>query len=188
MTTSAYGLSEFVEDLRQITNEDTEESSILQKVTPLAQTFAVDTSWRDEKYYETDEEQGFGLHLLHEEPDHTLAVFAISWLPGKGVTPHNHRTWSVVVGVDGTEENTFWKRTDDGTQPGFASIEETARKTIEQGEVIGMKGDAIHSVINPSDQITLSLHVYGKHLNYSGRSLFDPDANTEEKFILKVQN
>jgi len=43
-------------------------------------------------------------------------------------------------------------------------------------------------VINPGDQTTLSLHVYGVHLNHSGRSLFDPDANTEEKLILKVQN
>lgn len=188
MATSPYNLSEFVDDLRQITTKESEESSILREVTPLAQRFAADPAWRDEKYYEANEEQGFGLHLLHEEPDHTLAVFAISWLPGKGVAPHNHRTWSVVVGVDGAELNTFWKRTDDGKQPGFAAIEENTQRNIEHGEVIGMDGSTIHSVINPGDQTTLSLHVYGMHLNHSGRSLFDPDANTEEKLFLKVQN
>mgnify|MGYP001209604686 FL=1 len=188
MTASSYSLTEFVEDLRQITAEHSEDSSILREVTPLAQRFAADPTWRDEKHYEADEEEGIGFHLLHEEPDNTLAVFAISWLPGKGVGPHNHRTWSVVVGVDGTELNTFWKRTDDGDKPGFATIEETSRRDIGHGEVIGMDRNAIHSVINNGDQTTLSLHVYGMHLNHSGRSLFDPLANTEEKLIVKVQD
>ena len=188
MKSSSYDLNEFVADLQRIEAEETTDAAILRQVTPLAQRFAADSSWRDDKYYETDEEQGIGFHLLHEEPDHTLAVFAISWLPGKGVGPHNHRTWSVVIGVDGIELNTFWKRTDDGNEPGFATIEETARRNIGHGDVIGMDGDAIHSVLNDGDQTTLSLHVYGLHLNHSGRSIFDHEANSEEKLIVKVQD
>ena len=187
MKSSNYDLKEFVADLRRAEAEKTADAAILRRVTPLAQRFATNPSWRDDKYYQADEEQGIGFHLLHEEPDHTLAVFAISWLPGKGVGPHNHRTWSVVVGVDGVELNTFWKRTDDGNESGFATIEETSRRNIGHGEVIGLKGDAIHSVLNDGDRTTLSLHVYGMHLNHTGRSIFDPDANTEEKLIVKVQ-
>lgn len=188
MTPEGYELSEFVSDLREITSEEKAENAILRRVTPLAQRFAADPSWRDDKYYVADEEQGIGFHLLHEEADHTLAVFAISWLPGKGVGPHNHRTWSIVVGVDGIELNTFWKRTDDGDKPGYATIEETSRRDIGHGEVVGLDGDAIHSVVNEGDRTSLSLHVYGMHLNHSGRSIFDPEANTEEKLIVKVQD
>ena len=187
MATAGYNLTEFVSNLRRISAEEDGESAILRRVTPLAQKFAADPSWRDDKFYEADEEQGIGFHLLHEEPDHTLAVFAISWLPGRGVGAHNHRTWSVVVGVDGTELNAFWKRTDDGGKPGFATTEETSRREIGHGDVLGMDGDAIHSVVNESERTTLSLHVYGLHLNHTGRSLFDPEANTEEKLIVKVQ-
>ena len=188
MKSSNYNLKEFVADLRRAEAEETADAAILRRVTPLAQRFAADPSWRDDKYYEADEEQGIGFHLLHEEPDHTLAVFAISWLPGKGVGPHNHRTWSVVVGVDGIELNTFWKRTDDGNESGFATIEETSRRNIGHGKVVGIDGTAIHSVINQSDRRSLSLHVYGLHLNHTGRSIFDPNANTEEKMIVKVQD
>jgi hypothetical protein len=31
----------------------------------------------------------------------------------------------------------------------------------------------------------VSLHVYGKHLTYTGRSLFDLEAKTEAPFIVK---
>jgi predicted metal-dependent enzyme (double-stranded beta helix superfamily) len=84
--------------------------------------------------------------------------------------------------------NKFWNRTDDGNEPGFATIEETSRRNIGHGEVIGLDGDAIHSVLNDGDHTTLSLHVYGMHLNHSGRSIFDPEANSEEKLIVKVQD
>ena len=47
------------------------------------------------------------VHVLHEESDHRLAVFAVSWLPGRGVPPHDHGTWAIVVGVDGPEKNLF---------------------------------------------------------------------------------
>ena len=47
--------------------------------------------------------------------------------------------------------------------------------------------DDIHSVVNETDQVTVSLHVYGKHLNYTGRSQFDPEQNTESPFIVKAQ-
>jgi hypothetical protein len=35
--------------------------------------------------------------------------------------------------------------------------------------------------------VTISLHVYGKHVNYTIRSQFDPARNGEKPFILKVE-
>ena len=67
-----------------------------------------------------NQEQGFSLFPLSEEPDHSLAVFAFSWLPNRGTPPHDHGTWAVVAGVLGPEWNTFWRRLDDGTRPGYA--------------------------------------------------------------------
>ena len=61
--------------------------------------------------------------MLHEEADHSLAVFAVAWAPGRGVAPHNHGTWAVVGGAHGIEHNINWLRTDDGGTEGFATIE-----------------------------------------------------------------
>jgi hypothetical protein len=44
----------------------------------------------------------------------------------------------------------------------------------------------IHSVINDSERVTLSLHVYGKHINFTRRSQFDLEEQTEKPFIVKL--
>ena len=185
MSLEAYGLTDFVADLRALAAQTDDPSRMIQGVRPLALKLAADKRWVAPEYYHCDEEQGFGVHLLHEEADHALAVFAISWMPGRGAPPHNHATWAVVAGVDGPELNTFWKRVDDGSRPGYAEIVKTSEKAFGEGEVVSLLPDGIHSVLNTTDRVTLSLHVYGKHLNHTGRSTFDPDAKTEQPFIVK---
>ena len=49
-----------------------------------------------------------------------------------------------------------------------------------------MKNGGIHSVWNDSDQVTLSLHTYGKHVNYTERSVYDPETNRAEAFQIKL--
>jgi len=56
----------------------------VEKVRPLAKKFADAPGWMRNELRKCNEEQGYGLHLLHEEHNHDLAVFAISWLPDRG--------------------------------------------------------------------------------------------------------
>ena len=50
---------------------------------------------------------------------------------------------------------------------------------LEVGDVLVMPVDTIHSVANETNEMTLTLHVYGKHLQYSARSQFDLEQNSE---------
>ncbi len=186
MAVTTYTLEHFVEDLRVITTQTQNEQSVIERVAPLAQRLALaKDEWLEAQHYTCDEEQGFRVHLLHEEPDHTLAVFAISWLPHRGAPPHNHGTWAVVAGVDGPEKNIFWKRLDDGTRPGYADIQWNGEKIFCPGDTVCFVSDEIHSVVNDSEEITVSLHVYGKHLNYTGRSQFHPETKIAREFLVK---
>jgi glyoxylase-like metal-dependent hydrolase (beta-lactamase superfamily II)/rhodanese-related sulfurtransferase/predicted metal-dependent enzyme (double-stranded beta helix superfamily) len=180
-----YTLAEFVQALRRITSETQEPRLIVRRVGPLAQRLAVAKDWLQPQHYLCDQEQGFGVHLLHEEADHTLAVFAIAWLPGRGAPPHNHGTWAVVAGVDGLEKNTFWKRLDNASRPGYAEVVWHGEKVFGPGEVVAFLPHDLHSVTNETPAVTVSLHVYGKHLNYTGRSQFDPSAKTEMPFLIR---
>jgi predicted metal-dependent enzyme (double-stranded beta helix superfamily) len=186
MTAATYGLAEFVNDLRAITAETHDLHAIVGRVRPLARDLALARTWLLPRHYECDAEQGFGAHLLHEEPDHTLAIFAGAWLPGRGAPAHNHGTWAVVAGVDGAERNTFWTRLDDGSRPGQAVIGRREDQVIGPGEVVTFQPDTIHSVVNESARVTVSLHVYGRHVNHTTRSQFDPERGTEKAFILRV--
>jgi predicted metal-dependent enzyme (double-stranded beta helix superfamily) len=182
----AYSLDQYIDDLRRITRETADEDEIIGRVGPLARRLAVQKDWIRQKHYEVDEAQGFGVHLLHEEPDHTLTVFAVAWAPGHGTPPHDHGTWAVVCGVDGEERNVRYKRLDDGSRPGYAELEVKHDFSADAGELVCMKTGGIHLVRNESDQVTLSLHTYGKHVNHTDRSQFDPEAKTAESFLVTV--
>ena len=187
MGTDSYSLMQYVADLRKIAAETSNEDEILRQVGPLAQRFVADKSWLQPKHYETDAEQGFGVHLLHEEPDHSLAVLVLSWLPGRGTPPHDHGTWAVVAGVEGVERNVRYNRIDDGSRDDYAELEVKHEFDAHEGELVCMKTGGIHKVTNETDAITLSVHTYGKHVNYTNRSQFDLDTNQRKAFIVRVE-
>ena len=187
MTVDTYTLEQFVTDLRQITSETTDEKVLLSKLRPMVKRIALADGWCTERHYQADPDQGFGVHVLNDEPDHSLFVTAISWLPGRGAPAHDHGSWAVIVGVDGPEKNTFWERTDDRSRPGYAELRKVGEKICDVGDVLALPSGTIHSVTNESNRTSLSFHVYGRHLNHAKRSQYDPEKNTEKPFILKTR-
>jgi predicted metal-dependent enzyme (double-stranded beta helix superfamily) len=175
-----YTLDRYVEDLRRIARETSDENEIIERVGPLARRLATEKHWLKPEHYQTDAEQGFSGFLLHEEPDHRLAVIAVNWLPGRGAPPHDHGTWAVVAGVDGVERNIRYSRVDDGSRPDYAALE-----VKHDFNAICMRTGGIHEVRNETDRVTLSLHTYGMHVNHTDRSQYD--LKTGEKKDFKVR-
>jgi predicted metal-dependent enzyme (double-stranded beta helix superfamily) len=171
---STYALSDFVSDLRTLATETGDPAATAEKVVPLAQRLVAENDWSDPMYREAGQDQGFGICVLSAEPDDTLFVETICWLPGRGVAPHDHQTWGVVVGIDGDEINLNWTRNDDGSKPGFADLSVASEVTVGPGEAATFMPDDIHSVRNDGPSPTVSLHVYGKVLSTLERSEFDP--------------
>lgn len=187
MKKGTYQLEHFIKDLHRIREQDQSEQEMLAEIAPLAQSVAMSKSWITPKQYEADEEQGFGSTILHVEADQSLFIVAVSWLPGRGTPPHDHGTWAVAVAVEGSEENTFWERVDDQTQAGFAELRKTNEQTLAEGEALLLPSGAIHSMENRNKYTSLSFHVYGRHLNHTGRSQFDPLSKSEQPFLVKTQ-
>jgi predicted metal-dependent enzyme (double-stranded beta helix superfamily) len=175
-----------VNDLRAITAKENNPVKITDLVAPLARKFAQSPGWFRPEYRECDAEQGFGVHMLHEEPNHDLAVFLVSWLPNRGTTPHNHKTWAVVVGMQGEEKEISYDRLDDGATLGFADLKRGGEQVITAGEITRCYPEHIHSVWNVGKNISMSLHTYGRHINYTGRSEFDLEHKCEKPYVLKV--
>jgi predicted metal-dependent enzyme (double-stranded beta helix superfamily) len=183
-----YSIPDLVADLRRIRAESRDEHGILATVRPLALRAAeAKESWFEERMLAPDPAQGFSAFPLSEEPDHTLAVFAFSWLPDRGTPAHDHGTWAVVAGVVGAEKNVFWRRRDDGTRPGYAELEQVGAKVFEPGHVLAMPTGTIHSVWNDTAAVTVSLHIYGRHINHTGRSRFDPEKRTAAPYVTAIE-
>ena len=151
-------------------------------------TLPLDLILQIANHLEVDEAQGFGSHLIAENRDHTLAVIITSWITNRETPPHDHDTWAVIGCVKGSENNIFWDRHDDKGDPDFADISRGKVITCNPGDIVTMKTDDIHSVVNPmQDGVSVSLHVYGKHFNHTNRKKFDPDNKTVQPFIVKQQ-
>ncbi len=182
MHDNIYTVDTFVADLRAIAAAEEDARQILQRLRPLVLKLAAAPGWLQDHHYDCDPKEGYGSHLLHEEADHSLAVMAGSWLPGFGVPPHDHGTWAIVAGVDGVETNVNWERLDDGAQPGFAEVAARHEVGVGPGTAVAFLADDIHSVRNDSAKVSVSLHVYGMHPNYTERLQFDPETGKTDLY------
>ena len=187
MDATPYSVADYVSDLRRVASEARDELDLVERLRPFAVRLAQATGWIKPEFRQCDPRQGFGLHLLHEEPDHALAVFVIAWAPDRGTLPHNHKTWALVVGLDGREKESLWRRIDDQSRPGFAELEHEGDRIVTAGDVSICMPDDIHSVWNVGTEPSMSLHTYGRHINFTGRSEFDPVSHEERPMIVSVQ-
>lgn len=187
MNEADYSIGQLVADLERVRSQFKDEREIVAAVRPLALRAARSTaSWLEGGLYRADPVQGFGVHVLHEKADHSLAVLAVCWLPHRGAPPHDHGTWAVVAAVDGPERNEFFERADDRSRPGYAELRKVGEKVFQAGEVVGMPAGVIHSIWNDTEATTLSLHIYGMHPNFTERSQFDVENKTEMPFKVAV--
>jgi predicted metal-dependent enzyme (double-stranded beta helix superfamily) len=123
------------------------------------------------------------IYRLSEDPDHRFALYASVGKPGKGVHPHNHTTWAVIVGVHGDEHNVFYRRADDGKTPGRSELEETGQAVVSPGAGVTLMPDDIHSIFVTGDVNTVHLHMYGLALEQlHERVMYDTRAGTYKVF------
>ncbi|MGZ0105903.1 cysteine dioxygenase [Achromobacter sp. KK8] len=98
------------------------------------------------------------------------ALYLNSINPGKTTLPHNHTTWAVIVALSGQELNRVYRRSDDGSRPGRATLEQVREVVVQPGQPVSFLPDDIHSIHVTGDEPTLHFHLYGQPLEtLSGR-------------------
>ena len=112
-----------------------------------------------------------GINVLYNAAN--LTVLNVVWPPEITLVPHNHRMWAAIGIYGGREENRFFRR--DGL-----TIAPSGGKELDEGDVLLLGDDAIHSVTNPRrHDFTGSIHIYGGDYFGVARSLWDPDTLEE---------
>ena len=128
-------------------------------------------------------------YVLSEDDDQRFALYLNSILPGKLTEPHNHTTWAIVVAVEGEEQNRFYKRTDDGSVPGKATLEFDEEIVVKPGVGVAMMPDDIHSIAVVGNTPTLHFHMYGRAIEtLSERVGYNIEEGTYENYTLQGQN
>ncbi len=128
-------------------------------------------------------QKGSQRYLLQEDPDGRFAIYLLALNPGNSSKPHDHTTWAVITAVEGQELNRVYRRTDDASVPGKATLELVREVMVEPGRGIAFMPNDIHSIHTSGIQPTRHLHVYGLALEkLDARQGFDPDAGTVQPY------
>jgi len=102
------------------------------------------------------------LHTLVAEADDGLGLHLLIGMPGKMSQPHSHGIWCVNASVSGKERHVLWRRTDDASKPGYATIARIGEVLMEPGHGYAMADLDIHSqeVVGRQPSVILALYGY----------------------------
>jgi len=100
-------------------------------------------------------------HPLAIEDDDGMGLYLTINLPGKEAAPHDHGIWCVNAAISGAEQHDFFRRSDDGTQPGKAVIEKLGTVIVQPGHGMAMADHDIHSTAVLGNEPAVGLALYG---------------------------
>lgn len=100
-----------------------------------------------------------------------LTILNVVWAPKMTIMPHNHNTWAIIGVYSGREDNIFWRRIKNDKT---GKIEAAGAKSIAASEVAKLGKNIVHSVTNPTSELTGAVHVYGGNFFEIERSEWDP--------------
>lgn len=98
-----------------------------------------------------------------------LTALHIVWPPEVDLFAHDHNMWAVIGIYGGREDNSFYRRLEDGR------IEPHTGRTLLEKDVVSLGPDVVHSVANPTRQWTAALHVYGGEFFTTPRTMWDKE-------------
>lgn len=100
------------------------------------------------------------MYVLHSDPDESTTLYVNVCGPGIVSPAHDHGTWALIAGLEGAEENRFYRT----REPDHRDVAEVGRMTVEHGKAIALLPDDIHSISTGDQPLMMSLHFYGLSL------------------------
>jgi predicted metal-dependent enzyme (double-stranded beta helix superfamily) len=182
-------LREFIGEVRSTIGRDP--NSIVAGLESLRPTFAqllADQTWLPEQYADICPTGGMGggigQWLLFRGAGGSLSLFSLV-IPAGAATPvHDHLAWGLVGLYRGEQEETVYRRTDDGTVGDRAQLVVEDVRTLHPGDyyvLLPPDGD-IHGVRTTSAGPSVSIHLLGNDAGCVWRHAFEPAAARVQSF------
>jgi predicted metal-dependent enzyme (double-stranded beta helix superfamily) len=112
--------------------------------------------------------------------DHTYSLQVFVWPPSTETKIHDHTSWGVYCCAVGSILEERYERLDDGSRLDHARLRKFRQRiwSKEDGASSVLPRDGgIHRVGNPSDDIAISVHLYGPRLGEVDGRDYDPSCD-----------
>jgi predicted metal-dependent enzyme (double-stranded beta helix superfamily) len=119
---------------------------------------------------------GIGQYALYRAEDGSLCLFSLVVPVGASTPVHDHLAWGLVGIYRGRQDETVYRRLDDGRDPSRADIEIAKRQELGPGEFYTLlpPTDDIHYVRTISDAPSISIHLLANDTACVWRHRFEP--------------
>jgi predicted metal-dependent enzyme (double-stranded beta helix superfamily) len=119
---------------------------------------------------------GIGQYALYRAEDGSLCLFSLVVPAGAATPVHDHLAWGLVGIYRGRQDETVYRRLDDGSDPSRARLEIAKRQQLGRGEFYALlpPADDIHYVSTISDTPSISIHLLANDTACVPRHRFDP--------------
>lgn len=129
--------------------------------------------------------QFYQQHLLYADPLGRFSMVSFVWGPGQATPIHNHTVWGIIGMLRGAEYAQNFRLTEG------KPVADGPEERLEPGD-IGLVSPTIgdvHRVRNAyTDQVSISIHLYGGNIGRIHRSVFDADSSAAKPFVSGYSN
>lgn len=168
-----------VDEARRLTAEISDTRQRVDALRPAFARLLSSDNWLPKEYGEPDLRSGMGggigQYALYRAEDGSLCLFSLVIPPGSQTPIHDHLAWGLIGVYRGVQDETVYRRTDDGRDESKAALEIARQQTVKRGEFYALLPplDDIHYVKTVSDTPSISIHLLANDTACVTRHRFD---------------
>jgi predicted metal-dependent enzyme (double-stranded beta helix superfamily) len=166
-------------ETRRLTEAIDDTNARVEALRPAFANLLASNDWLPKEYGEPDLKSGMGggigQYALYRAENGSLCLFSLV-IPSGAQTPiHDHLAWGLIGVYRGVQDETVYRRTDDGRDESRAQLEVARRQSVKPGEFYTLLPplDDIHYVKTISDTPSISIHLLANDTACVMRHRFD---------------
>lgn len=177
-----------VEETQRLMRTTADDRARLDQLRPAFARLLSADRWLPDEYAQPDHESGMGggigQYALYRAEDGSLCLFSLVVPAGSRTPVHDHLAWGLVGIYRGQQDETVYRRLDDGHDEGRAALAIERRQVLGEGEFYALlpPKDDIHFVETVSETPSISIHLLANDTACVWRHRFEPEAGTVTAF------
>jgi predicted metal-dependent enzyme (double-stranded beta helix superfamily) len=168
-----------IDATRRAANDIDDTAARVEALRPAFAKLLAADNWLPKAYGEPDLTSGMGggigQYALYRAEDGSLCLFSLVIPPGAQTPIHDHLAWGLIGVYRGVQDETVYRRVDDGADETKAQLEIARQQTVKQGDFYTLLPplDDIHYVRTVSDTPSISIHLLANDTACVTRHRFD---------------
>jgi predicted metal-dependent enzyme (double-stranded beta helix superfamily) len=177
-----------IAETERLVHEVTDDRRRVELLKPAFARLLAADGWLPDQYAQPDFTSGMGggigQYALYRAENGSLCLFSLVIPPGSRTPVHDHLAWGLVGVYRGQQDETIYRRVDDGAVEGHARLEIQQRQRLAAGEFYPLlpPQDDIHYVQTVSATPSISIHLLANDTACVWRHKYEPEEGTVTAF------